>query len=334
MCLEHPPDGSPAAIADYDALTDYLADLDRPLLGPPGVFFSYSNEGYGLLGAVVEAVSGETYSRYVEGRILGPCGMTSSTFRNPGANGLARATELYDVRQLAGGTEEVYPSPGWSDAPAMIGAGWLRATVPDLLRYLQMYLGRGEIGGERLLSAQGIAKMLRPRVETSPGRFYAYGFAVVRDFYGHDMVGHSGGLKGVGADVGFIPELGLAGAALANLMGPAARQTVQGGLAFAMGLPARPLHRDYPPFAPQPARFRDYLGAYPSGEGETYRTTLREGELWLDDGTTALALQPVGEDAFVMRERDDETYVRFHRHGGQVRAVSVGTRMILRVEPT
>ena len=330
LCLEHPPDGSPPAIGDYGQLMDYLADVDRPLLGPPGTFFSYSNEGYGLLGAVVEATSGQPYSHYVTERILGPLGMSSSTFRNPGADGLAQATELYDMRNLADGTEEIYPSPGWSDAPAMIAAGWLRSTVPDLLRYLGMYLGRGQLGDARLLSAQGIAKMLEPRVETSPGRFYAYGFSVIRDFHGCDMIGHSGGLKGVGADVGFIPELGLAGAALANLMGPAARQAVQGGLAFAMGHQAQPFSCDYPAFALPAGRLSDYLGAYPSGEGETYRTEQRAGELWLDDGTKALRLEPVGDDAFVLRERGDETFVRFWRRDAAVYAVSCGTRMILR----
>lgn len=330
MSLAHPPDGAPPAIGDYAEMMDYLAQFDRPLLGPPGAFFSYSNEGYGLLGAVVEAASGEAYSDYVENHILAPCGMRRSTFRNPGAEALGGATELYDLRHVAGGAEEVFPSPGWSDAPAMIGAGWLRSTVPDLLRYLAMYLRQGELDGERLLSAAGIREMLQPRVTIAPDRYYAYGFSIVRGFHGYDLVGHSGGLKGVGADVGFVPGLGLAGAALANLMGPSARQAVQGGLACALGQRPQPFCRDYPPFTPPREGLPAYVGVYPSGEGETCRVTLRDGRLVMDDGTTEGELRPVGPDAFVHSDRGDETYVRFWRQAGAVYAVSCGTRMILR----
>jgi CubicO group peptidase (beta-lactamase class C family) len=266
----------------------------------------------------------------VRRHILEPLGMRRSTFENPGAAGIAGATELYDVRHLPGGGEEVFPSPGWSDAPAMVGAGWLRSTASDLLRYLGMYLGRGELEGERVLSADGIAKMLRSRVETAPGRYYAYGFAVVRDFYGHDMIGHSGGLKGVGADVGFVPDLGLAGAALANLMGPAARQTVQGGLAFALDGLARPFHHAYPDYAVRAERLAGCLGTFPSGEGDTYHIEARDGRLRISDGHSSSDLRPVGEDAFLAQDREDDTFVRFWRREGDVYAVSVGTRMVLR----
>ncbi len=48
---------------------------NRPLDHSPGTVFSYSNFGYCLLGRVIEKVTGQPYSDYVEASILRPCGV-------------------------------------------------------------------------------------------------------------------------------------------------------------------------------------------------------------------------------------------------------------------
>ena len=45
---------------------------------PPGSRFEYSNYGFVLLGAIIEAVSGESYYDYVREHVFGPAGMTST----------------------------------------------------------------------------------------------------------------------------------------------------------------------------------------------------------------------------------------------------------------
>ncbi len=52
----------------------------RPLLFEPGTGQRYSNAGYIVLGAIVEAVSGRPYNDYVERRIFIPAGMGASGF--------------------------------------------------------------------------------------------------------------------------------------------------------------------------------------------------------------------------------------------------------------
>ncbi len=52
----------------------------RELDFQPGSDRSYSNLGYMVLGAIVEAVSGQTYEEAVSERVLEPAGMTSSSF--------------------------------------------------------------------------------------------------------------------------------------------------------------------------------------------------------------------------------------------------------------
>jgi CubicO group peptidase (beta-lactamase class C family) len=51
---------------------------DLPLDFEPGEKYEYSNSGYVLLGAVIEAVSGMTYEEYIKANIFDVVGMTNS----------------------------------------------------------------------------------------------------------------------------------------------------------------------------------------------------------------------------------------------------------------
>jgi CubicO group peptidase (beta-lactamase class C family) len=75
----YPEEARPAATA-----TDLLQLItDEPLLFEPGSQVGYSNSGYVVLGAVIEAVSGEPYFDYVTEHIFGPAGMTSTDWAIP-----------------------------------------------------------------------------------------------------------------------------------------------------------------------------------------------------------------------------------------------------------
>lgn len=65
--------------AVYRTLDDYLPLLaDDTLSFEPGAEWSYSNTGYLVLGALLEAVTGEDYSELVRARVFGPAGMTDT----------------------------------------------------------------------------------------------------------------------------------------------------------------------------------------------------------------------------------------------------------------
>ena len=69
-------------------LSDAFPDL-LSVRSPPGAHFSYSNMGYGLLGLLVERVTGEPYEAYLDKNLLDPLGMTRTTFgftRQDGVN--------------------------------------------------------------------------------------------------------------------------------------------------------------------------------------------------------------------------------------------------------
>ena len=69
----------------------------------------------------------------------------------------------------------------------MLGNGGLVSTAPDMYRFLQMLLNRGELDGTRLLSRKTVEMMFEnqleglPSPEISPGVGFGFGYAVVED---------------------------------------------------------------------------------------------------------------------------------------------------------
>ena len=53
---------------------------DYPMLARPGGPFVYNNGGFVILGAVIEAVSGEAYRTFVEREVLARANMRRSGF--------------------------------------------------------------------------------------------------------------------------------------------------------------------------------------------------------------------------------------------------------------
>jgi CubicO group peptidase (beta-lactamase class C family) len=116
--------------ADYGVEDLYHGLETCKLRRDPGTGYEYSNLGMGLLGHVLERRSGRSYEQLVVDRICGPLKMTDT-----------RITLSEDQkRRLAPGhlpTRKVVPN--W-DLPTLAGAGALRSTANDLLRFLEANL--------------------------------------------------------------------------------------------------------------------------------------------------------------------------------------------------
>ncbi|MEV0900726.1 serine hydrolase domain-containing protein [Actinoplanes sp. NPDC049802] len=109
---------------DVDRL---LAELTyEKLAGPPYRRYRYSNLAYGLLGAVLERVTGMAWADLAGKRVLDPLGMKRTTYApvEPYARG-------YVVHSLDGTLHEE-PRP---DTGAMAPAGQLWSTVTDMAKW-------------------------------------------------------------------------------------------------------------------------------------------------------------------------------------------------------
>lgn len=106
--LDIKPEKYEPAIDTTDELVQMIADAAPKLLRDPGVIFSYSNEGFAMLGRIIEVVSGKGYNDYITERILQPLGMSRSLIDPAGLDALGDVTELYSYIQ---GYERVERTP-------------------------------------------------------------------------------------------------------------------------------------------------------------------------------------------------------------------------------
>jgi CubicO group peptidase (beta-lactamase class C family) len=116
--------------ADYSVpdLYDGLDSLE--LAHDPGERYEYSNLGMGLLGHLLALRAGKPYEALVLEKICAPLGLPDTRI----------ALSDDQKRRLAPGhAADGSEAPNW-DFPALAGAGALRSTAHDLLRYLEAHL--------------------------------------------------------------------------------------------------------------------------------------------------------------------------------------------------
>ena len=331
------PDHAP--IDTYEGLMRFLSEEKYALLGPPGAQFSYSNEAYGLLGAIVERTSGRTFESFVEEELLRPAVMRSTSFDSGILFRQPEVTKLYSPK-WTGRRHGFVPSDEWWEDSCLRGAGSLRTNVLDLLRYLQIFLGGGRVDGERVVSPSSVASMIRPYVPISPGVHYGYGLLVRPDYHGNLLVAHSGGLKGVSSMIAAVPRKGVAGAILSNAEGVPASRWLEAAVNLALGLPPKTEFEVVPRAVRDHVATRPFAGWYCSGEGIWAEFRARRDALRLDfRGIEAigknLLLRSAGNDVFVHRRRGESGSVRFLRDRlGRVRAVFLGWRVVRRRGPS
>jgi CubicO group peptidase (beta-lactamase class C family) len=190
----------------------------------PGTRGVYSNLNYMLLGAIIEAASGDTYESYVTDHILQPLGMFHTAFvYTPGLAERASAGTLPIVHYYT-------PLlPALLDASALIRQRqgklfWLNrvyvdatpstgliGSAPDVARFMLAYLGHGALDGRRILQPESI----RLLTETAPIDGRGLGW-VVGAMSGLQFLEHWGGGPGFATFMRLYPDRGLGIAVLAN----------------------------------------------------------------------------------------------------------------------
>jgi CubicO group peptidase (beta-lactamase class C family) len=194
----------------YARMADLLgAFADAPPAFAPGSSAAYSNEGFVVLGAVIEAVTGASWYDLLETSIYRPAGM--------GASGHFFSRALPD--RVAVGfryrEDDHFGIEARQDNRDFLGyrgnsCGGGYATVGDMTAYLGA-LRRGQIVAPALVEA-----LLTPQ----PGglKDYGMGFIVRPLAPGRTLVGHGGGgpHSGIGGMSGTIRETGWAFSVLGN----------------------------------------------------------------------------------------------------------------------
>lgn len=144
--------------------------MDEVPTAPPGEQFVYSDINFLLLGEIVARASGEPLHEYVRRHVFAPLGMRDTGFLPPAALGpriapTERCEFFHEWPCRAPGAEPlrgVVHDPTARRTGGVAGHAGLFSTASDLSRYVRMLLSGGTLGGVRVLSPLGVAKMIAP----------------------------------------------------------------------------------------------------------------------------------------------------------------------------
>lgn len=176
-------------------MIDKLAKI--PLLYQPGTRWVYS-VAMDVQGYIVEKLSGQPLPDFMQQHIFGPLGMKDTGFFVPKEKRNRFATLYAEDEKgelVAGPTSSGLPTDYVSQAPMPSGGGGLISTAQDYLRFAQMLLNGGELGGVRILAPATVQLMtsnhLAPSLMTGefsigpetirPGMGWGYDCAVFPD---------------------------------------------------------------------------------------------------------------------------------------------------------
>ena len=180
-------------------LAAVAAVAHAPLLFEPGTRWQYSNEGYNVLAAIVEQVSGETFHDYLRRHVFMPAGMAETVLAG-GVDDLVPHRAVGYRPRVDDPLGIDTPRANWSfvGSGGAGGAGGGYSTVADLARFGRA-LRTGKLLSPALRDSMWVGRWPIPGYE---GERYGLG-SFVGSFGGRVAVGHGGGGTGSGIDNGF-----------------------------------------------------------------------------------------------------------------------------------
>ncbi len=320
-----------------NSLFDVWALRSTEVTVSPGSVFWYSNVGYRVIGAVLEAVEARPYRQILRERVLDRVGM-------PDSEPVIR-TGMRD--RLATGY-----GPWPDDRPAlpsgpMVPAVWLEtatadgsvaAPARDMAAYLRMLMNRGDAPNGRVLSEESFA-LMSGRMVKRDDEWYGYGLAT-GEVDGVTWLGHGGSMVGYESSLDSDVDAGIGAVVLINGVDWGSFITDLGRYAVAVIRAARagvPLPDPRPAPSLTSVADRDtYVGKYVASDGSHLEVTARGDGLAvaIDGGEPLDAFPTPGASRLrlvVPNPGLDTHAVIFERDDvGRVTAVSHGSRRFVR----
>jgi CubicO group peptidase (beta-lactamase class C family) len=198
----------------------------------PGEKYHYSNVGYGLLGYLVERMSGEPFHRFTKTQIFEPLGLKTTGWMLSEIPRATHATPYVPVIDgqinedieackkygILGGEIERDPARGGYQPLCLYSFpnypdGALRTSVNQLARFLLAYINQGSYGEARILEADTVRLMLTRQNATPPHQ----GLCWVRaEHGGQPHWYHNGSDPGIRTNMSFRPSDGVGAIVFVN----------------------------------------------------------------------------------------------------------------------
>lgn len=193
-----------SGIAPYDTMESYTTS-NTPTES------IYSNVNYGLLGKIIECVSGMNYGAYLQANIFEPLGMKHSftSLEQAKIAGMMQGYRNYFGLMME--AEYPYPSArliGWNTIPST----YVISSTNDIGRYMQMFLNNGA----EVLKSNSIDEIYFNSVPFQDIYQYGMGLGTIRNKNGELLALHGGNTENYTTSMIIMPERGIAIIAMFN----------------------------------------------------------------------------------------------------------------------
>lgn len=168
--------------------------LQAPLIAKIGEKFIYSNNGYHLLAAIIEKLTGQTYPQYITEKLFKPAGMRQSGFYQD---------EHWKQDLIAHSYNE------WTKLPAFTewnkgwnyGSGSIVSTSSDLYKWF------AALRENKILPPEETEKLFtKHNIADDDGVFYGYGWFIEKLENGKTLVYHGGDIAGYHSEFRWYAE--------------------------------------------------------------------------------------------------------------------------------
>jgi CubicO group peptidase (beta-lactamase class C family) len=211
-----------------ERVTHDLARLkDARRLFPPGEDYSYNNAGFSVAGAVIEAVSGQSFASFTREHLLLPLGMTAAGFTADHAITYPVLIPHVVIQGRAYVIRGAGWQPGWELGPVDHAAGGLIASVEHLLAWCRFQRTGTAADGTVILTPESLDRLHTPVVTASRVEAVALDWSV-ENLDGVPGIGHGGVTAGYMSDLLVVAERDFAFVGLTNATnGSVVNQTVR-----------------------------------------------------------------------------------------------------------
>lgn len=291
-----------------DLATEELIDVfeNLPMEFAPGDSWNYNNSGYVLLGAIIENISGQSYSDFVAENITAPLGLDSTLYGG---------SQIIPNRAAGYATDDDgnVVNAGFISMTQPHAAGALLSTTGDLVKW-----HKALTGGE-FIHDESYEAMTTP-VDLNDGGSYPYGFGLgVGLLRERRMIAHGGGIHGFTCYSLWLPDEDVYVAVLTNgaTNGPGPTTVAKTIAALTIGDP-------YPERESVTLSDADVEGLSGNYTGPTFppvKVFVEDGEIIMDMGFDKVSL--LAESREVLYVDDGLEYIDVEWDGDKATSMSL-----------
>jgi CubicO group peptidase (beta-lactamase class C family) len=195
---------------DSHGLAEYVlhTGIHTPFIADPGIVYSYSDQGFSLVGYIIERVTGRCFATAVRELVFEPLGMRSACF-----DPLVAMTYPLSQQHVHYKSRGLVQEHRFAEATRIHPCAGAFCSVHELALFGMLHLSNGLAAGtaNRVISASALREIRSPRTDIGLDVDLRYGLGAYAGprYGGHPAYGHEGYFFGTWSKLILIPGLRL-----------------------------------------------------------------------------------------------------------------------------